>query len=327
LKKRFTTLAFMSALVAFAIGTDFTETEPNGTKAQANQFVGLVGGDRILGGLPADEMDWFRVTMAPKATGIWLSRIQLTLPGGGTAVDHNATLMGLSQTNGVVGSTETILQESLPNTNTPNILQWYGFGKSESLYFFVDSPATPGDYVATLTQTQISPNVISQAFQEGSVTITTVGQTGATQTDTDLWLYDANFNAISGAGNDDVSGGASLGSTLTRNLAAGTYYLAISNYNLANNQASPVDDAYRNGAVTDFPNLILNSSSSGEQGADNISFRITDGFNILNQTSSKSEAFQVQFYQFNVVPEPGTMAVLGLGSLGLFARRRRAKNR
>ena len=54
-----------------------------------------------------------------------------------------------------------------------------------------------------------------------------------------MWLYDSNFNAIPCGGDDDNLGPpTSLQSRLSINLTAGTYYLGVSTYNLANNQPS-----------------------------------------------------------------------------------------
>lgn len=323
-------LALMFVAASSAIAIDFNETEGNNSKAAANAFGGMTGGDRVLGTLfgaaAPDAEDWFRLTMAPKASGIWLSRLQLTLPGGAPVTQHFGNITGLGQTAGVIGTNMEILQTSATTTTTPNMVQWYGFGKSESLFYMVndDTGENEGDYIATLTQTLISPTVIATQFS-GPLTISTVGQTGANQTDTDLWLYDSNFNAIAGAGNDDEPApGNTLGSTLTRTLANGTYYLAISNFNLANNQAAAADDSFQNGSVTDFPNLILNDSFGGDSGASTGPLDISFTVNGVFQSATKSGAFDVQFFQLTVVPEPGTMAVLGLGALALLRRRKRS---
>src|SRR5437667_62288 len=76
-------------------------------------------------------------------------------------------------------------------------------------------------YTATLDRVAVTPATVSPAFGAGNITITRA--TGVT-TNTDLWVYDANFNAIAGYGNDDPST-SSTGATLTRNFNPGTYYL------------------------------------------------------------------------------------------------------
>jgi len=91
------------------------------------------------------------------------------------------------------------------------------------------------------------------------ITITTVGQTS---TDTDMWVYTGSREAIPGYGNDDHFNGATLQSELIRPYAEGSYILAIANWQLANDQASPADDDYRSGTVLDFPGAIASSSTT-----------------------------------------------------------------
>jgi hypothetical protein len=64
--------------------------------------------------------------------------------------------------------------------------------------------------------------------------------------------------------NDDTPGTTvNRGSTLARNFDAGTYYLAVSNFNTATNlsQANP-DEGTQTGNVMDFANVIANSSTT-----------------------------------------------------------------
>src|SRR6185369_17422365 len=101
----------------------------------------------------------------------------------------------------------------------------------------------------------------------GPITISSVGM--GIMTDTEYWVYDGNFNAIPGYGNDDTPPpGGAVQSTLTRFFGAGTYYLAVTAFNLANEQPSPGDDGFVSGTVLDFPNAILSSAAAAGAAVD-----------------------------------------------------------
>jgi hypothetical protein len=139
-----------------------------------------------------------------------------------------------------------------------------------------------------------------------------------------LWVYDAGFNAIPTFGNDDESiagggSGATTQSILTRTYAPGTYYLALTNFNLANNQGSPVDDDFRTGAVLDNPGFVANSSATANL---NMAFTITDGSNSNAVANTKAGAYDINWFTFTVVPEPSAM-MLCLVGLSFLARRRK----
>ena len=69
--------------------------------------------------------------------------------------------------------------------------------------------------------------------------------------DTELWVYDSTRTAIVDYGNDDTAGGGAPSRPLTRPYAGGTFHLALSSFNFANNLGSPVDDNFRTGVVVD----------------------------------------------------------------------------
>ena len=297
--------------------TNFPEIEPNETKAQATLVNNMVAGDTITGnstGATAaagpTSQDTFRVKTGPLPLGIYRHRLTITTTAG--LEGHTGTIRGLSQSGGVPQSgTDVSLQSSSPFTTPARFNQWYGFGKSEEIYYRVTGSATTtADYTATLDSMQVSPTVLG-TFQTGSITITTVGQTGANQTDTDLWVYDSNLAAIPNFGNDDEPfPGTTHGSTLTRNFNAGTYYLAISNFNLANNQPAASDDSFNSGAVTDFANAVVDSSSTGSAaGPLNCSFTITDSSTVAAPVSAlKTGPFDILWFQFSVGTSTGCYA-------------------
>src|SRR4030095_14485735 len=112
----------------------------------------------------------------------------------------------------------------------------------------------------TLQTDRVVPRVVQPAFHAGPITITTVG--AGHSTDTEIHLYDATLRPIPGFKNDDAPGGGSFQSTLTRDLAAGTYYRAIGRFNPCDDQLTGSDDNYQVGPVLDFPDGLLSSASA-----------------------------------------------------------------
>jgi hypothetical protein len=278
-----------------------TEVEPNESKAAATIVANMAPGDTITGNtqgasttIPgATSADFFRVNTAPTAAGLYRYRLVLTTSG---TAGHVGGIMGFTQTAGVVNAADAAVQTSSATTVPARYVQWFGFGRGEQLFFRVTGvAATLGDYVATLERTPVTPGNSGLTLLPGQVVISSIGQTTA---DTDMWIYDANFNAIPGAGNDDESiagggTGATLQSRLVRNLTPGTYYLAISTFNLANNLPSPSDDDFRSGAVLDFPDIVVNSSSATTTDLD-----VTINGNPV--TIVRQGPYDVQFVRFDV---------------------------
>lgn len=316
------------------------EIEPNHTKADA-----LINGPFLmsdgmwLGGVSTGastttpgiaSADYFLVQNAARPLGIYRHRLVLTSQIAG----HAATIRGLNQiaaplgpwtgTVGTPGTTDAVAQTGfIPAGTTDRIVQWYGFGKQEQFYYRVTGTAsTTEQYRATLVSEPVTP-VNLGTFQEGAITITTVGQ--GHSTDTDLWIYDSQLNAIVGYGNDDANpaGGApatSLQSWLTRNYTPGTYYLALTNFQFALSQPSPSDDNFRTGTLTDFPNIAVNSSATVNL---NLTFSVTDSLGTTQFPATKVGQFDVFWGQFTVIPAPGAMALLAVGGLFMANRRRR----
>lgn len=341
-------LAAGAALTASAQAQIFPEVEPNDSRATANAVVGMSapgnGGafNAISGNSIASSgtgIDSFLITAHPLPLGIYRNRLVISTTG---TAGHTGSIRGLSQTaappdtlpgipwDGVVGSattTDVAMQSSVTTTTPARFNQWYGFGKGEQFQYRVTGTAsTTADYLVSMETVPVTP-VDLGTFEAGLITMNWNGQ-GHT-TDTDMWVYDGNFDAIAGYGNDDSSfalNGApiattSLQSFLARNYAPGTYYIAVSNFQLAHNQASPSDDNFRTGTLLDFPNIIANSSATANL---NMAFAIQDSVMAapLAVATTKAAAFDVNWFKFTVVPTPSSMALLGLGGL-IAARRRR----
>lgn len=330
------------AIGSGALAVDFFELEANDNKATANAVAGMAAGDRIIGNSIAGTgtgLDYFRVSTATTSLGIYRYRLALTTSG---TAGHTGSIRGLSQTaappdtlagvpwDGVVGTagaTDATVQSSSTATTPARYNQWYSFGRGEEIYYRVAGTAsTTANYESTLERQQITPVDIG-TYWAGLITMNWLGQ--GHSTDTDMWVYDENFNAIRGYGNDDESllggtpgAGTTLQSWLARDFAEGRYYIAVSNFQLAHNMASPSDDDFRTGSLLDFGGAIANSSTTANL---NMAFTITDSLNSsLQVANTKLGAYDVNWFTFNVVPEPGTYISLGTGlALLALARRRR----
>ncbi len=306
-----------------ALAQNFPETEPNDTKFANNAVGPLAPGNTITGNSTgtstttagATSSDNYLVTVAaPPTAGIWRYRLVLTTTG---TAGHVGSIRGLTQTAGVItAGTDTAFQTSSSATTPARFNQWYGLGASSHQLFYrvTGTTSTTADYVATLERQAVTPVPGPADIIEGNVTISTIGQTS---TDTDLWVYDSNFNPIPTFGNDDESAagggtGGTLQSRVTRALTPGTYYVAISNFAFANDQPSPTDDDFQLGAVMDFPNVATNSSTSTNV---NVNLAITGGSGTTTPVAlTRAGAFDVVWLRFQVVPLSSPTNPSGVGT-------------
>jgi hypothetical protein len=146
-------------------------------------------------------------------------------------------------------------------------------------------------------------------FNPGTITVSSVGSTTA---DTEIYLYDAALNPVPFGHNDDIGGTGP--STVALSLAAGAYYVAISNFNTANNQgdANPME-GWQTAALLDFPNIVGNNSASTVVDCD---FTVSDGVLTTPVTGARANGFEVLWFTFTV-GTPGVFASFcaGDGSL------------
>ncbi|HEY6564331.1 MAG TPA: hypothetical protein VIY86_07520, partial [Pirellulaceae bacterium] len=81
------------------------------------------------------------------------------------------------------------------------------------------------------------------------------------------------------------------------------------------------DDDFRTAGVLEFPDHVLNTSTTT---ALNLQFAVTDsGGTPVVVPNTKAGAYDINWFSFNVVPEPSTWAALVL-VLPLLRRRTRA---
>lgn len=273
-------------------GSNGSEVEPNDSKAEANALqLPPVSTPAVMTGSSQSAtgagLDYFLVTTAAQATaGFYRHRLIVT----STTPGHTATIRGLNQTAGVIGTTDAALQTSSTTTTPARFVQWYTSEIPADIYVRLAGTAATTDPYVLDYEIEAVTVVDGPDITFGSdIDITTVGQT---TTDTDMWVYDSDRLAIVDFGNDDEPApGTTLRSRLTRTFTPGVYYLAISNFNLANNLASPADDRFRNGAVLDFPGAVVNSSATPNLPLD----PLIDGTAV---TVSRPDPFQVVFVSF-----------------------------
>jgi hypothetical protein len=298
-----------SAAIANA-QTVFNEIEPNDSKAQAlaNGAIQMSPGDMITGTTTGTSTggiasaDYFLVKTTPQPLGVY--RYRLSMPAGTTG--YTATIRGLKQpSSGVIDPNSDLAFQTGANLGgLPFTVQWYGFGKQEQLYYAVTGTAsTTAPYTATLSMLPVTTTPVTGTFAAGNITITTVGRTTA---DTELLVYDSNFNAIANYRNDDEpSPGTTTQSKLTRPFDAGTYYLAISDIHLSNNLPYAADERHaspRN--VLDYPDVVVQNNATSSTP----SFTITDGVTSTPVTATLKSGFDVEWYSFTVVGSTPTGA-------------------
>ncbi len=296
----------------------FTEVEPNSTKTEATLVTGIVSGDNITGtttgitttpGLTTlPTVDTFRVKTSALSLGIYMHTLTITTTG---PAGHAGAILGLTQANGVINTTsDTTFATSNFLTTLPRYNVWYGFGKQEEVYYRVtgtNSTTTP--YVSTLSTTTVTPLAVTGTFNAGSVTVSSLGQ-GHT-TDTEIYVYDGALNPIPMGHQDDPIGTVGSPSDVTLTLAPGTYYVAIANWNLANNQSDlSANEASLSDPVLDFPNAMANNTTGLNV---NVQFSVSDGTTTTVVPALRANPFEIVWASFTV-GAPGTPFCFGDGS-------------
>jgi hypothetical protein len=301
--------------------TSFPEVEPNSVKTEATPVVGIVSGDSITGtttgtvgtvGLTTlPSVDTFRVKTSALPLAIYRHTLTITTTG---TTGHIGTIRGLSQLNGVINPTsDAVFATSTTVTTPPRFNVWYGFGKQEEIYYrLTGTTATTAPYVSTLTTATVTPMAVAGLFNPGSVTVSALNQ--GHNTDTEIYLYDGALNPIPLGHQDDPIGTVASPSTVTLVLAAGTYYVAIADWNTSNNQSdlSPAEQA-DDDPLLDFPDAIANNTTGLNV---NVQFSVTDGATTTVVPALRANPFEIVWATFTVgLPStPTTPYCFGDGS-------------
>jgi hypothetical protein len=316
----------IAALAAVLVGpaclaqTDTPEIEPNESKAAATVVPSMAPGDTLSGTCTGTgtapgiaSLDTWNINTTPAGTpGIYEYRLVINDTG---TTGHTISLRGLTQTNGAIGTSDIAVQNVPPAT--AHFVKWFANEQPSNVYFRIfGTSATSAPYSVVLQRFPVTVVQVPNPVDAGPVYISTIGQT---LVNTDLWLYDANLNAIFDAGNDNetvASGGtgATQLSRLQRSLSPGTYILAISATNLANYLPSPEDDGNRNSPVMDSANAICTSTAIA--GDTDLDFVIGNRCSGNSQSVSVTAQFmEVKFVSFTVAaPELPDPVVLTAGS-------------
>lgn len=288
----------VGVLSGAARGQTYYETEPNPSKALANAFT-LADGESISGIVVGGDNDTFLIRTTPLPLAIYRHTLVISSPTAG----HTASIRGLSQTDGVINLNSDVgVQMSSTTTTPPRMLCWYGFGKEEQLYIRVmGSSGTTAPYIAThsieeVTEVPTIPAPLGASWEPGTIRIE-----GISGMDTDLWVYDGDMSPLPEYGNDNGPNGAQVG--LLRVYDPSVHTIAVSTFNLANNQASPPDDARRSGSVLDFPDVVV-ESSAGSLG--DVSLAVIAASEELTVAPLiKTRYFEVKWARFVVGGESG----------------------
>jgi len=294
-----------------------SETEPNDSKAASN-IVTLNAGEVICGNSTGTD------TLTPGLTSADFFKVKANIAAGPARIvrhqmrpftftgTNNVEILGIGQTGGVATpATLSVLQNTsfLPVAITDKHVQFYTLGNpaaadDANVYVRVTGvPQAVTDYRVQMTSSDVTPVDLARTLRPGTITINTVGQTGGTQTDTDMIILDSDFKVFSNFLNDDApSPSTSLGSTLTRTFAAGTYYLAIAEYNVATSITSPTDDRWRGAPLSDFGGVMARGDAAPNATPTNVSFKITDTDGDVATAVNTVGPWDIAFFKIVVAP-------------------------
>ena len=310
------TMAATAAVAAVVSSVPNVEIEPNESKASATVAdsggPGMADGDTITGTSTGNfvgfgglfSVDYFRVKTEAATPRIYRHRLSLSAPLN----SYSASIRGRNQGEFGIGLTDVMVQTAQSgDTTPPRFVQWYGFGKAEELYYRVSgTPQTVMPYTVTLQTEPVAVVVAGAPVVAGPIMI---GSDTGNQNDIDFWVYDAELNPVPTFGGDEPN-------TATRTLSPGTYYIAWSDWNLANNQSNPTTETFFDSSVLDFAGIVVCSSQTTLPMND---LKITSSSGTVTVAVGKPGMFDIAFVQFVVVEPPPTPMGLS-GSTGSVRR-------
>ncbi|MCC6686662.1 MAG: PEP-CTERM sorting domain-containing protein [Fimbriimonadaceae bacterium] len=320
-------LLLLSALAvgpAASFAVNWAETEANDTWLTPNVTTGVVAGDTFSGVTTGTSTttaglasaDHFKVGMAAQAMGIYRNRLELTNSPG-----HVGALVG--RTSSTTSMASSAIQSTSTTTSPARFNQWYSFGTAhEVLYKVTGAATTTAGYSAVLTQSLVTPTVLA-AITAGSHTLH-VGMSGGT-TDSEIMIFDTAGNVL-GLNDDIGTGTATLNSQVVFNFVAGQQYIiGVGRHNTASNSAQAPGD-YQGASYFTTGNYVASSSSSTATTTAILSLDGNAvGTSVWNPAGAATDHYKVDFYTVRAVPEPTSMAALGLGVAALARRRRNKK--
>lgn len=293
------------SLVPILVGTALAhaDVEPNGSKATAQQVNFTLGGASMLiaGTTSSSDDDFYSVNNVDFGQ----NEVTLTLDNtSGPALTID--LVGLQQVNGTITTNDAVLQSKSVAPGGQAVLRWYttwdpgpSFVITGVVYVRVrGTGSSPSTYSSTLSSSVLPAPIVaapgSGFFAPGPITITATNAS----VDTDLWVYNCDFGAIAGRGNDDafvLNGRAQI----SANYVNSRYIIAITNGNLANSEASPASDLQRSVPVADFRGVFVADDPSA---ASDLSLTINDGSGPVAVSVTKPGPHGIAFVQFQVGP-------------------------
>jgi len=278
----------------------YGELEPNNTPSQATLALGMTYRDTIVGNTQGDaangpsSADHHRVSSVELPLGIYRHRLQLTTSG---TDGFTTALLGRSITPGnppMIGAIGTaVLQQVVPPISGLHYHQYYDFGRSGAVTLKVSGTlTTTADYSIALKTEPVSPVPLGE-YPTGPITVT-VRNAGI---DSEILLYNSALFPVPGERNDDAVGLPGGRASLSSVLSPGTYFLVISDANTTDDQLNPLTDRTPPRPVTDFADVLVNTSSASGMPLD---FSITSAGVTESFGAVKSEPYGIYFAVISV---------------------------
>lgn len=315
-------VATIALVASTARAGNFTEViDVGGNKAGAQVVANWGNGEFITGTVTAQsDLDYYRVSAPIAAPAIYRHRVNLTMGSGGRASTRGTGVNG--------GGADVNFNSDRLNGE---FLTWYSFGNGGEMYMRANR-TTSGSNTYTMTQnlSTVTPLNVG-TLPQGSHTLAS-----PLLSDSEIYLYDSNF-ALLGQ-NDSQTGGNVQASMVFNFTTNGSYYVAIGSGNSSTYVgAFTVPQAYSNvttdpfydsnfgggarATILDFQNVVSRPENLSRTAAE-FALRI-DGGTPINYSGAVGGQ-EMAWYRIDIVPEPASLALLGLAGVAVSRRRRMA---